>query len=294
MPELPEVETMCRGIASTVGSQIVAAQRPACSRRPILFTPEIKVFSRRVVGRRIAKIGRRGKRVLIHLNDGQTLVIEPRMTGLVLLAEPPTTDHLRLRLTLAGDAESGAVEQELLFWDRRGLGTVRLLNEHEAAEVLGFDRIGPDALQITLQELRTGLARSARPIKVALLDQKRIAGVGNLYAAEILHLAGVDPRVRCDALSGPQWRRIHAAISAVLLEAIEHEGSTLSDGTYRNALNQDGGYQNLHRVYDRAGRTCGRCDRGVIQRIVQAQRSTFYCPVCQTRRGRHRAVPPDA
>lgn len=285
MPELPEVETMCRGISGIVGSRIVSAQRPECLRKPILFTPTIGEFAKRVVDRHVASIGRRGKRVLIHLDDQQTVVIEPRMTGLVLLAEPPTAEHLRLRLQL-----EGGPAEELLFWDRRGLGTVRLLTRSEADQVLGLQRIGADALQITLAQLREQLAASRRPIKVALLDQKRVAGIGNLYAAEILHVAGVDPRTRCDALAGPQWARIHKAISLVLLEAIAHEGSTLSDGTYRNALNQDGGYQNLHRVYDRADQTCRRCGEGTIQRIVQAQRSTFFCAVCQRRKGRHPTV----
>ncbi len=285
MPELPEVETMCRGISGIIGSRIVSAERPACLRRPIAFSPAISEFAKRLAGRHIASIGRRGKRVLIHLDDLQTVVIEPRMTGLVLLAQPPTTEHLRLRLRLVGGPAA-----ELLFWDRRGLGTVRLLTQSEAEEVLGLHRIGADALQITLLQLREQLSTSRRPIKVALLDQKRIAGVGNLYAAEILHVAGVDPRTRCDVLTGPQWTRIHRAISTVLLEAIEHEGSTLSDGTYRNALNQNGGYQNLHRVYDRAEKTCRRCGEGQIRRIVQAQRSTFFCAVCQKRSGRHPSV----
>lgn len=281
MPELPEVETMCRGIACIVGSRVVDVQRPPCDRRPIAFSPDVETFAKRAVGRSIAKIGRRGKRVLIHFDDEQVIVIEPRMTGLVLVAQPPTMDHLRLRMLL-----DDGPQEELLFWDRRGLGTVRLLTKTEADEVLGLGRIGADAIEIQCSELRERLGVGRRPVKVALLDQKLIAGVGNLYAAEILYVAGVDPRVRCDRISGPQWHRIHAAISQVLLEAIRHEGSTLSDGTYRNALNQDGGYQNMHRVYDREGKLCGRCG-GTIVRIVQAQRSTFFCPGCQKRRGLH-------
>lgn len=284
MPELPEVETMCRGIAGVIGSRVADVQRPPCDRRPILFAPDVATFANRVLRRTIVRIGRRGKRVLIHFDDEQVIVIEPRMTGLVLVAEPPTNEHLRLRLLF----ENGPHE-ELLFWDRRGLGTVRLLTKDEADDVLGLDRIGADALQISCGELRDRLGSGRRAVKVALLDQKLIAGVGNLYAAEILHVAGVDPRVRCDRLSGPQWQRIHAAISAVLDDAIRHEGSTLSDGTYRNALNQDGGYQNMHRVYDRAGKLCRRCG-GTIVRIVQAQRSTFFCPTCQKRRGLHATV----
>ncbi len=193
--------------------------------------------------------------------------------------------HLRLRIEL-----SGGPSDELLFWDRRGLGTVRLLSPEEANHWLGEARIGRDALEITTEQLREQLASSRRAIKVALLDQKRVAGIGNLYAAEILHLAGVDPRTRCDRLTKPQWGRIHAATLTVLNDAILHEGSTLSDGTYRNVLNQDGGYQNQHRVYDRQGQPCGNCGVGSIQRIVQAQRCTFFCPTCQRKSGLYKVA----
>jgi len=212
------------------------------------------------------------------------IVIEPRMTGLVLLSDPPTTDHLRLRLELAD-----GVNDQLLFWDRRGLGTVRLLRPSEIAAVVDA-KLGVDALAITADQLRDELRHSRRAIKVALLDQAAVAGIGNLYAAEILFLAGVDPRTRCDRLSRPQFARIVDATRQILVAAIEHEGSTLSDGTYRNVLNDPGGFQNYHRIYDRAGQICGRCGEGVIRRIVQAQRGTFFCPVCQRRAGRHASL----
>jgi formamidopyrimidine-DNA glycosylase len=120
-----------------------------------------------------------------------------------------------------------------------------------------------------------------------LLDQRAVAGIGNLYAAEILHRAGIHPAVRCDRLRGEQWRRIHAAIIEILEMAIRYEGSTLADGTYRNALNESGGYQNHHRVYDREGQACLVCRTGRVERIVQAQRATFFCACCQPLRRRH-------
>jgi formamidopyrimidine-DNA glycosylase len=284
MPELPEVETMRRGVLPIVGDRIVRAERPPCQRKPIQFTPSIRVFDRRVRDRHIIGIDRLGKRVILCLEDDQAIVIEPRMTGLVLLSDPPGPEHLRLRIHLAGDPR-----RELLFWDRRGLGTVRLLTADQLQrDVRG--RLGPDAMRISVDQLRENLQQSRRVIKVALLDQAAVAGIGNLYAAEILFDAGVDPRTRCDKLSGPQWRRIHAAIRCVLAEAIEHEGSTLSDGTYRNAMNHEGNYQNYHRVYDREGLTCDRCSIGMIRRMVQAQRSTFFCPNCQRKTGCHGSV----
>ncbi len=221
---------------------------------------------------------------MIRLEDRQTIVIEPRMTGLILLADPPGPEHLRLRLRLRG---GGA--RQLLFWDRRGLGTVRLLDDSQVATLID-GRLGVDALLVTAESLRERLGRSRRLIKVALLDQQSVAGIGNLYASEILFVAGVDPRTRCDRLSRPQWSRIARAAVDVLNEAIRHEGSTLSDGTYRNALNDPGGYQNYHRVYDRAGTQCQRCTQGVVRRIVQAGRSTFFCPQCQRKSGLHAGI----
>ena len=284
MPELPEVETMRRGVLPLVGHRIVCAQRPPCERKPIQFSPSIAEFDQRVRGRLIAGIERLGKRVIVQLEDEQAIVIEPRMTGLVLLSDPPGSEHLRLRLKLEG-GRCG----ELLFWDRRGLGTVRLMTSGQLQREV-CDRLGPDAMRISVDQLRDALGCSRRAIKVALLDQTAVAGIGNLYAAEILFVAGVDPRTRCDRLSGPQWSRIHAATGMVLGEAIAHEGSTLSDGTYRNALNHEGSYQNYHRVYDRADLACRRCGSGWFRRIVQAQRSTFYCPVCQRKTGQHASL----
>lgn len=271
---------MRRGVAAVTGSVIESVEFPRIRARPIDVAPSRQGFRRKAVGRRIVDVGRIGKRVVLGLNDRQAMILEPRMTGLVLLADPPTREHLRLRLSLSNENPR---RRELLFWDRRGLGSVHLLSPERLA-ALREEKLGPDALAITAEALRARLGRSRRAIKVALLDQAAVAGIGNLYAAEILHVAGVHPERRCDLLSKAQWRRIHAGMLDVLHEAIRYEGSTLSDGTYRNALNQAGGYQNEHRVYDRAGQTCRTCRRCEIVRIVQAQRSTYFCPKCQRRR----------
>jgi formamidopyrimidine-DNA glycosylase len=139
---------------------------------------------------------------------------------------------------------------------------------------------------MTSNSFRTQLGGSKRAVKVALLDQRTVAGIGNLYASEILHVAGVHPARPCHKITRGQWQAIADATHAVLEAAIRFEGSTLGDGTYRNALNQEGGYQNHHRVYDKAGHPCPRCREGSqIVRIVQAQRSTYFCPGCQKMRG---------
>lgn len=267
---------MRRGIAPIVGSRILDVERPRCAKRPIAVAPSMVTFRRRTIGRRIGAVSRIGKRVLVHLDSGDLMVFEPRMTGLVLLASPPTVEHLRFRVRLAGRRH-----KELLFWDRRGLGSVRLLSPAEFECCYGVSKIGPDGLALDAAVLRERLAHSSRAVKVALLDQRAIAGIGNLYAAEILHLARIHPERRCDELTPAQWRRLAAATREILESAIYYEGSTLADGTYRNALNKSGGYQNHHRVYARAGKPCPSCRQGLIERIVQAQRATFFCPRCQ-------------
>jgi formamidopyrimidine-DNA glycosylase len=279
MPELPEVETMRRGVEPAVGAKIIAAERLPCPRKPIEISPGIAAFNRRVAGARIERTGRAGKRVVLWTDRGDAVVFEPRMTGLLLVGEPSDPLYSRFRLRLRGTRA-----KQIIYWDRRGLGSVRLLTERQFNARLGLDKLGPDALNMSAQLYRERLGKSQRAIKVALLDQRAVAGIGNLYASEILHLAGVHPALPCRRLTRTQWQAIAAATSHVLELAVKYEGSTLSDGTYRNALNNEGGYQNHHRVYDKAGRPCPRCRDASIQRIVQAQRSTFFCPRCQKKR----------
>ncbi len=288
MPELPEVETMRRGVAVIVGSRIVEIPAVRCAKKPIGISPPLVQFRRRAIGCTVVDVGRVGKRVIVRLDSTDAIVIEPRMTGLALVAEPPSREHLRFRLCLAG----GKADQ-LLFWDRRGLGSVRLVSPEQFDRQLGPHKVGPDALAVSPEILCKRLGAGRRAIKVALLDQRAVAGIGNLYASEILHLAGVHPERPCQSLRRGDWQRLHAALEEVLSEAIRHEGSTLGDGTYRNALNQSGGYQNHHRVYDRQDQICPSCASGRVVRIVQAQRSTFFCGAASDRRsGPRRSRPP--
>ena len=276
MPELPEVETMRRGILSIVGHTLVTIHDAKCRCQPISVSPPLKDLNRVWRGSRINSVTRLGKRVVIHNEKRLALVFEPRMTGLVSLADPPDQEHVRLRMELQLEDS----KLELLIWDRRGLGTVTSYSATELEERV-ISKLGPDALQVSCRELQERFTGCRTAIKVALLDQKRLAGVGNLYAAEILHSAKIHPATPSDRISTKQWKRIHEELGRILNEAIESEGSTLSDGTYRNALNQSGGYQNHHQVYDREGETCLCCRRGIVERMVQAQRATFFCPRCQ-------------
>jgi len=279
MPELPEVETMRRGILEIEGAKILDVHRLPCKRKPICCTPAIRSFRSRTRGKKVAAVERIGKRVVMRLENDERIIFEPRMTGLVLTTDPPSKEHLRFRVDMAC-----TTVPNIWYWDRRGLGSVRLMNPSEFAIALGPDKLGPDALLITAEQMRDRLKSSRRAIKVALLDQKVVAGVGNLYASELLHLAAVHPARRCDRITKKQWARIHESMLEILNLAIKYEGSTLGDGTYRTALNDPGGYQNHHRVYDRHGDTCTTCGESTIERIVQTRRSTFFCPNCQRNR----------
>lgn len=208
-------------------------------------------------------------------------MIEPRMTGLMLLSDPPDRSHLRIEWRFAGKGEY----KSLWFWDRRGLGTVRLFGPGEMDLHFQAAVVGPDALAMTVDGWRRCCGATSRAIKVVLLDQRTVAGIGNLYASEILHLARIHPARRADSLTPSEILRLGDAVRAVLEDAIRDEGSTLSDATYRTALNQNGRYQQKHRVYGRAEEACPTCTNGAIRRIVQAQRSTFYCPRCQKLKG---------
>jgi formamidopyrimidine-DNA glycosylase len=268
---------MRRGVLGIVGGRIREVERVACRRKPIDISPRIDRFRRRAVGRTVRAVDRIGKRVVLRLESADSIVLEPRMTGLVLVADPPTREHLRFRCQLSGSAT-----RQLMYWDRRGLGNVRLFSADEFEAAFGPEKLGPDALAITAELFRTQFGDSKRAVKVALLDQRAVAGIGNLYASEILHVAAVHPARRCDKITRAQWQAIADATHAVLEMAIRYEGSTLGDGTYRNALNQAGSYQNHHRVYDKAGEICSRCGgEAKIIRTVQAQRSTFFCGICQ-------------
>ncbi len=276
MPELPEVETMCRGIAAIVGLRIQAVRFPKTHLCDIPMSPSKRVFRRRVEGRSAIGIRRLGKRVIIDLDSCDSVIFEPRMTGRVLLTEPPDREHVRAILEFTGPNGPS-----LFFWSMRGLSTLHLLTAERLAAILGPDRLGPDALQVTANQLYERLRASRRPVKVALLDQKVVAGIGNIYASEILHRARLHPETLCNQISPRSWRRIQQETVAVLVEAIEAKGSTLRDGNYRTASDEPGGFQDRHRVYGRKTLKCLQCGRGSIHRIVQAQRSTYFCPACQ-------------
>ena len=214
MPELPEVETMCRGIRGVVGQIIRGASFPRQTRRPILTSPPTGHLTKRLVGSRIDAVERAGKRAILRLagaaaDEPERLVIEPRMTGLLLRVPAPSDVHIRMVLNFAD-------YPPLTFWDRRGLGTIRLLDNEEFSRRCGPTVLGPDALTLTGAAFYSAIHYSRRPIKQALLDQQVTAGIGNIYAAEILFAAGLDPRSRCCRISRAECDAIAKSARQIL------------------------------------------------------------------------------
>src|SRR5438309_6733035 len=221
MPELPEVETIRRQIAPRVEGRVLSALRVDDARWTAPLDP--REVEAAVAGRTVERLGRRGKYLVWHLEGDVHLVCHLRMTGTLLLDPPPLTPYARVRFTFDGS--------ELLFCDPRRFGTGELARS--SAELAAFfaARLGVEPLgeEFTTERLRA-LARGRRaPVKAFLLDQKSIAGVGNIYADEALFRAGVHPLRPAGALSGAQWERLHAAIEEVLTAGIDARGATIDD-----------------------------------------------------------------
>jgi formamidopyrimidine-DNA glycosylase len=276
MPELPEVETVARGLARTLeGRRIVAVRR----NRDGLRAPFPADLVERLTGRRILHIGRRAKYLLLTLDDGQVLIVHLGMSGRFMIRHDPGApalahDHLVLT------ADDGVV---YVLNDPRRFGLVALADRDTLDQHPLFADIGPEPLGNAFDgaTLAEALADRNTPIKSALLDQHTVAGLGNIYVCEALFHSGISPRRLAKTITKAKAERLVVAIRQVLNDALASGGSSL-----RNFLHHDGelGYfQHRFAVYDREGKPCPGCDcdiakTGGIDRIVQAGRSTFYCP----------------
>jgi formamidopyrimidine-DNA glycosylase len=283
MPELPEVETMVRGLRPVLEGNVL---RKVCVLDSLLLGSSDAVeFEHRGSGATVAGVVRRGKWVVISLARQRGLiVIQPRMTGGFWLVPPPRPDHVRLTLHPNGPRDT------VWFCDNRRLGKISWYPTPEAAEAAFAHSHGPDALAITRDDLAARLARTSRGIKPTLMDQKVLAGIGNIYADEVSFRARVHPGRPAHTLSRAEVTRLHAAIAEVLAEAIAAEGSTFDAG-YRTVLGLEGGFLAQNAVYGRGGQPCRRCGRA-IEKIKLAGligRPTHFCPGCQRVKRRSRA-----
>ncbi|MDP2471178.1 MAG: bifunctional DNA-formamidopyrimidine glycosylase/DNA-(apurinic or apyrimidinic site) lyase [Candidatus Palauibacterales bacterium] len=274
MPELPEVETIRRDLNPELAGRVVTGV--AIQQADIVLPPDDATsFGQRLEGRRILGVGRRAKYLLFHLEGGSVLQVQLRMTGRFALGrtepDPVEFRHIAARLRL----DDG---RTLFYDDVRRLGGLRLLESREwERQEAG---LGPEPLEPGYRavDLERALATTRAPVKNALMDQRRVAGVGNIYASEALFRAGVDPRRPGRDLDRADLKRLHRAVRQVLREALRDAGTSFRN--YRAVNGRSGSFQTSLRVYGRQGEPCRRCG-SPIERIVQAGRSTFYCPSCQ-------------
>lgn len=278
MPELPEVETVARGVARHITGRRI--ESVALSRGDIVHGECVPLcaFLR---GRRVERVGRQGKQIHIELDGGRVLVVHLGMTGRLIAIdrEAPVEPHTHLRVGF------DRRRAEMRFIDPRRFGGLWLLITPPTAGGMWIGRrlppVGADALTISFEEFHAALRRH-RQLKALLLDQRPIGGIGNIYADESLHRAGIHPLTRADRLTDAAVRRLWRCIRRVLEEAVRAGGSSISD--YRTADNERGLFQVRHRVYQRAGKPCRKC-RTPIEHLTAAGRSTFICPRCQPSRG---------
>ena len=269
MPELPEVETVVRGLAPELRGRRVVGVTVRETRLRGGVAPD---FAARLTGRRVVDLSRRGKYLVAALDDGRSWLVHLGMTGRLVLsagelaAEPH--DHVVVRL------EDGRM---LTYNDVRRFGRMAVVDPVMLRQETG-DGLDPLAPEFTPAALFVLTRRRRTSIKALLMDQRRVAGLGNIYVNEILFHAGIRPGRRAMRLGRGECARIVRAARIVLTEAIRRGGSSISD--YRDGLGRRGWFQLRHRVYDRAGKPCRRCRTPIQSRIIVG-RSSFYCPRCQ-------------
>jgi len=264
MPELPEVETVVRSIAPLVGRRIVSAEFRSLR---VLRGGDPDGMAAALAGRRIAAIQRYGKFIVIPLEGSGYLLIHLGMTGRLLLGGP-IGKHTHAILTLD--------EGVLMFEDSRQFGCFQWSGEFPARVA----RLGPEPLEISLAGFSAALKRHRTRVKALLLNQRFLRGVGNIYADEALFRAGIHPLAIASRLRGERPRKLYEGLQAVLREAIDAGGSSISD--YVDAQGRKGFFQFSHRVYQRTGEPCVRCGTA-IRRLLVTQRSSHFCPKCQRR-----------
>ncbi len=269
MPELPEVETIARGLANALVGKTIDSVEVRLAK--IVRAPQGLRFARALRGERVLGVGRRAKYVVIELESGRRLVTSGRRTGRLIIGKPGDPPYPRAHVELLYTDGT-----RLSFADVRTFGRMRLVEAGEAWD----EDLGPEPLScgFTPESFLGMLAKRTTPIKALLLDQHRVAGIGNIYACEALWQAGIRPCRPAKALTKPAVRRLHHAIVDVLARAIEMRGTSVDD--YVDADGLQGGFQNVLAVYGKLGSPCSRCGKPIVRTVI-AQRGTWWCRNCQ-------------
>ncbi len=286
MPELPEVETVCRGLAKSITGKTLA--RLELRRKGLRF-PFPRGIAQKCAQQRVTAIRRRAKYILIDLANGQTLIAHLGMTGRMVIAAadetytPEKHDHVIFHF---------ADNSRVVFNDARRFGVLDIAPVHMLDSCTHFAHLGPEPLEDTFTPsyLAEKLATRKTPVKIAIMDQEVVVGVGNIYAAEALFAASIDPTRPAQTIGKAEVKKLWAEIRAVLQKAIAAGGSSIRD--YVQSDGELGYFQHHWAVYGKDGEKCPRCGKdagktgplqkgGEIMKITQGGRSTFYCPRCQ-------------
>lgn len=275
MPELPEVETVARTLRQTLVGRRIARIGSAS---PLMVDAKA---AKRLVGRRFETVKRQGKWMFLDTDGPDVLVVHLGMTGWVgvIPNESDVAPHTHFRASLDDRSE------ELRFVDPRRFGEWTTMNRDDWGQRFNPKTLGPDALDCTHDDLAERLRKTTRRIKPTLMDQRVVAGVGNIYADEILHLARISPLRKADRLKSADVARLYDSMRRILISAVEGRGTTIH--SFVGSDGESGGFQERLKVYGRAGRACVECG-SLIQcsQAVLSGRSTYWCPGCQPARGR--------
>jgi formamidopyrimidine-DNA glycosylase len=274
VPELPEVETIVRDLAPRLTG--CTLHHPRLLKTDVLRGVSRDRLLRTLRGNTVRALSRRAKHIVVELASGERLVIQPRMTGSLLIHDrPPTGADRRYAVLLVGLSDGGT----LVFRDVRRLGTIHLLDERAWLTYTG--RIGDEPLDdgFDLTRFQRVLSSSSQAVKKVLMDQRKLAGVGNIYANEALFRAGVDPSRRADQVDRATAARLHQAVRDVLADALAARGTTVRD--YRTGTGGRGSYQFALHVYGRDGEACVRCGTRLATTHAIDGRATTFCWRCQ-------------
>jgi formamidopyrimidine-DNA glycosylase len=277
MPELPEVETIRRGLEREIAGKRIKSVEVRGTRSTRRHRNK-KEFIARLEGAKIAGVARRGKYLVFKLDTGDRMIAHLRMSGQLVRAQArdplPKHTHVVFTFTQGG---------QLRYVDPRTFGELFVGSPEELVELapeldeLGFDPVDEPMSWLVFGEL---VLKKRQKLKTVLMDQTLIAGIGNIYSDEILFQAGLRYDRNSDTLSSMEVRRLYRAVVEVLHDALKHRGSTLADQQYVDLFGRPGSYQLEHQVYDREGQSCRRCRSPIVRDKFQG-RSTFYCPNCQ-------------
>ncbi|MFZ2048877.1 MAG: DNA-formamidopyrimidine glycosylase [Minisyncoccia bacterium] len=279
MPELPEVQTTVDGLNRTVKGKVILDvwtdyKSDFHAGKDNIKNPKFfKIFKKEVIGTKILRAERRGKNILISLDNGKTILAHMKMTGFFFYNPPKDERFVRVKFYLDN-------KKILAFSDMRKFAKITLIESKDREKNPELSHLGPDALDITLEEFKKILSKEKRPIKQMLMDQTLLTGVGNIYSDESLWLAQIHPRSIPNKIPNKQTELLLEAIKKVLHSGIDFGGDSMSD--YRNIYGEKGKFQNKHNAYRKTGEKCSKKNcKGIITRDVVATRSAHFCSVHQ-------------